>query len=57
VAAYLMIPEVRTAIGYPGQRRHHPQFDEAANQITDGILDPVVERGPVYTPVPVSRPD
>jgi hypothetical protein len=50
--AYLMVPEVRAAIGYPGQRRHHPQFDEAANQIMDGILDPVIERGPVYTPAP-----
>jgi hypothetical protein len=48
--AYLMIPEVRKAIGYPGQRKHPPQFDEAANQIMDGILDPVIERGPAYTP-------
>jgi hypothetical protein len=47
--AYLMIPEVRKAIGYPGQRRHPAQFDEAANQIMDGILDPVIERGPAYT--------
>jgi hypothetical protein len=48
--AYLMIPEVRAAIGYPGQRRHPAQFDEAASQIMDGILDPVIERGPAYTP-------
>jgi hypothetical protein len=48
--AYLMIPEVRAAIGYPGQRRHPPQFDEAAGQIMDGILDPVIERGPAYMP-------
>jgi hypothetical protein len=48
--AYLMVPEVRAAIGYPGQRPHPPQFDEAALQIMDGILDPVIERGPVYTP-------
>jgi hypothetical protein len=53
--AYLMIPEVRRTIGYPGQRRHHAQFDEAANQIMDGILDPVVARGPIYTPVPAPR--
>jgi hypothetical protein len=48
--AYLMIPSVRGHIGYPGQRRHPPQFDEAANQIMDGILDPVLERGSIYTP-------
>jgi hypothetical protein len=50
--AYLMIPEVRTAIGYPGQRKHPPRFDEAAEQIMDGILDPVIARGPAYTPAP-----
>ena len=48
--AYLMVPAVRERIGYPGQRRHPPQFDEAANQIMDGILDPVIERGSIYTP-------
>jgi hypothetical protein len=48
--AYLLLPEVRAAIGYPGQHRNHPQFDEAANEIMDGILDPVIERGSIYTP-------
>lgn len=48
--AYLLVPEVRAAIGYPGQHRKFPQFDEAANDIMDGILDPVIERGPRYTP-------
>jgi hypothetical protein len=48
--AYLLLPEVRTAIGYPGQHRSHPQFDEAANEIMDGILDPVINRGSIYTP-------
>ncbi len=46
--AYLLIPEVREAIGYPGQHREHAQFDEAANEIMDGILDPVIDRGPIY---------
>ena len=50
--AYLMIPEVREAIGYPGQRKHPPRFDEAAEQIMDGILDPVIDRGPAYMPAP-----
>jgi hypothetical protein len=47
--AYLLIPEVRAAIGYPGQHAKHAQFDEAANEIMDGILDPVIDRGPIYT--------
>jgi len=46
--AYLLIPEVRRTIGYPGQAQRPPQFDEAAGQIMNGILDPVVARGPVY---------
>jgi hypothetical protein len=50
--AYLMIPEVRKAIGYPGQVSHPARFDEAAEQIMDGILDPVIARGPAYTPAP-----
>jgi hypothetical protein len=52
--AYLMVPEVRRAISYPGQRRHRPRFDEAADQIMDGILDPVIARGRFYTPAPQS---
>jgi hypothetical protein len=48
--AYLLIPDVRAAVGYPGQHRKHPQFDEAANEIMDGILDPVIDRGSIYTP-------
>lgn len=46
--AYLLLPEVGRTIGYPGQVRSHPRFDEAAEEITNGILDPVIERGPVY---------
>jgi hypothetical protein len=53
--AYLMVPEVRRAIGYPGQRRHPPRFDEAADQIMDGILDPVIARGRFYTPATARR--
>jgi hypothetical protein len=49
--AYLMVPEVRQAIGYPGQERKRPRFDEAADEIMDGILDPVIERGSIYTVV------
>ena len=43
--AYLMVPAVRRAIGYPGQVRSFPPFDQAADEITSGILDPVTERG------------
>ncbi len=49
--AYLMDAGVRRAIGYAGQAQRPPRFDEAAEQIMDGILDPVVARGPVHRAV------
>jgi hypothetical protein len=48
--AWLLIPAVRARIGYPGQRRDPARLEEAADEISDGILDPVLARGPVYTP-------
>lgn len=50
--AWLMVPEVKAAVGYPGQKRDVPRLEEAADQISDGILDPVLERGHFYTPAP-----
>ncbi len=50
--AYLMVPSVRLAVRYPGQRREPPRLEEAADQIMDGILDPVLERGHFYVAPP-----
>lgn len=50
--AYLLIPQVRQAIGYPGQRRDPADLEEAVDQLSDGVLDPVIERGYIYTPAP-----
>ena len=47
--AWLLTPAVRERIGYPGQRRDPARFEEAADQISDGILDPVIARGHIYT--------
>lgn len=46
--AYFMTPRVKTLIGYPGQHRDAAGFEDAANELETGILDPVVERGPIY---------
>lgn len=48
--AWLLTPTVRARIGYPGQRRDPARFEEAVDQLSDGILDPVMARGPIYTP-------
>jgi hypothetical protein len=50
--AWVMVPEVKAAIGYPGQKRDVPGLEEAADQLSDGILDPVIDRGFIYTPAP-----
>ncbi|HEX4357980.1 MAG TPA: hypothetical protein VH141_10680 [Pseudonocardia sp.] len=50
--AWLLLPAVRERIGYPGQGRNPAPFDQAADELGGGILDPVLARGTVYTPVP-----
>lgn len=52
--AYLINPRVRRLLGYPGPVPvRNPAFpDEAESYLEDGILDPVVRRGPIYRPTP-----
>lgn len=54
--AYLMNPAVCKALGLPGNapkpRRVLP--DESDHYLEEGLLDPVVERGPIYRPTPPS---
>lgn len=49
--AWLLVPEIAAALGYPGQVAAPAAFDEAAAQLETGILDPVIERGPFYREV------
>jgi hypothetical protein len=49
--AWLLVPEIAVALGYPGQVAAPAAFDEAATQLETGILDPVIERGPFYREV------
>lgn len=46
--AYLMAPGVREAIDYPGLRRDPAGFEDAVDDLADGILDAVTERGPIF---------
>lgn len=52
--AYLMNPRVRRLLGLPGAApKPQPAYpDEADYYLADGILDPVIERGPIYRPTP-----
>ncbi|MBB5152882.1 hypothetical protein [Saccharopolyspora phatthalungensis] len=46
--AYLMSPEVRALIGYPGQENRPVANDEVKTYIH--LLERVVQRGPIYRP-------
>lgn len=52
--AYLMNPRVRKLLGLPGNApKPNPAYpDEADHYLGDGILEPVIERGPIYRPTP-----
>lgn len=52
VSAYYLNPKVRRLIGYPGQKATPPFPDESDYYLRDGLLDPVLERGPIYRPTP-----
>jgi hypothetical protein len=43
--AYFMSPTVLGSIGYPSGGRTAPRFDQAADEIASGILEPVLARG------------
>jgi hypothetical protein len=52
--AYLINPRIRKLLGYPGPAPvKNPAFpDEAESYLEDGILDVVIQRGPIYRPTP-----
>lgn len=49
---YYMNPKIRKLIGYPGQKPNPPYPDEAEYYLRDGLLDPVIKRGPIFRPAP-----
>lgn len=52
--AYFMHPRVRKALGYEGLavEPNPPLEGEAEYYLEDGLLEPVVARGPIYRQVP-----
>lgn len=51
---YYMSPEVRSALGYPGQESLTYDPYEVPDFMIDGLLERVVKRGPTYKPTPKS---
>jgi hypothetical protein len=54
--AWLLTPTVRARIGYRGQGRNPASLTEAVDQLDDGLLDAVMERGACYVPTPDGPP-
>lgn len=50
--AYFMSPEVLLSIDYSTKRRSSAPIDQSVNELSDGILDAVLARGPIYREVP-----
>lgn len=50
--AYFLNPDVRTAIGYPGQQPVLIVPDEPPDYEQDGLIASVIARGPIYRPTP-----
>src|SRR5262249_9181117 len=49
-AASFMTPDVRKAVGYPGQGPS--PLDPRVDYMEDGLLESVIKRGPIYRPTP-----
>ena len=52
--AYFLNPEVRQAIGYPGQQAVPIVPEDPPDYEQDGLLASVIGRGPIYRPTPSS---
>jgi hypothetical protein len=52
VGAYLINRRVWRRLGYPGRKPRPVLDDEADFYLEGGLLDPVIERGPIYRPTP-----
>ena len=50
--AYFLNPAIREALGYPGVEKRPIDPDAPPDYLQDGLLDSVIERGPVYRPTP-----
>lgn len=51
-AGYYMQPKVRQLIGYPGQESRPGNPDETPEYVTNGMLQQVIDRGPIFRATP-----
>jgi len=51
-AAYYMDERVKKLIGYPGQEKRTYDPDATPPYVSNGMLQNVIDRGPIYRPTP-----
>ena len=51
-AAYYMSPKIQQLIGYPGQQKRSFDADATPEYVTNGMLQVVIDRGPIYRSTP-----
>jgi hypothetical protein len=56
VGGYYIDPEVRRRLGYDGQVPAEVRPEIIPNYVEEGLIEPLLERGPVYRQVPGSGP-
>jgi hypothetical protein len=52
VAGYYLRPEVQRLLGYPGQVAQEVSVAALPDYVSEGLLERVYERGPIYRPTP-----
>jgi|TARA_B110000259_G_C13965923_1_gene382623 hypothetical protein len=53
-AGYYMTPQVRNLIGYPGQEsKPDTDPDATPEYVSNGMLQEVIDRGPIFKPTPL----
>lgn len=52
IGGYMMHPGVGDALSYPGQQPKPVNPFDINDVVDEGLLDPVIERGPIYREVP-----
>ncbi|MEE2803048.1 MAG: hypothetical protein VYB37_01200 [Pseudomonadota bacterium] len=51
-SAYYLVPAVQQRLGYPGQLSRPATDAEEGDYFTDDLLQPVINRGPIYRKAP-----
>lgn len=52
VGGYYTHPDVRKRLAYDGQQPVEVRPEIIPNYVEEGLIDPVLERGPIYRPIP-----